>query len=102
MITTSTTENGIVTLKPTGWLDTISSPDLGKAIDEIEEANGIVLDFDRVEYMSSAGLRQVLAAHKKAKALGATFSVIHICPDVMTIFEMTNIDQKIDLKAKEL
>ncbi|MCQ2058792.1 MAG: STAS domain-containing protein [Bacteroidaceae bacterium] len=96
----TTNQNGIVTIKPTGWLDTISSPDLGKAIDEIDNADSIVLDFENVEYMSSAGLRQVLAAHKKAKSLDATFSVTNICPDVMSIFQMTNIDQKIDLKAK--
>lgn len=100
MKTTTKNENGIVTIKPIGWLDTISSPDLGKAVDEIDSAESLVLDFENVEYMSSAGLRQVLAAHKKAKSLNAAFSVINICPDVMSIFQMTNIDQKINLKAK--
>ncbi len=97
---TKTVENGIVTLAPDGWLDTASSPELGKAIEAIDEAQGIVLDFDLVEYMSSAGLRQVIAAHKKAKSLEASFEVINAGPEVMNIFRMTVIDKKIDIKEK--
>ena len=95
-----TIENGTVTLKPEGWLDTISSPELGEVVEAVTEATSLVLDFDLVEYMSSAGLRQVLATHKKAKSLSADFSVINVCPTVMSIFKMTNIDKKLDIRAK--
>ena len=95
-----TFENGIFTISPEGWLDTTSSPELGETVDGITEAASIVLDFEHVEYMSSAGLRQVLASHKKAKSLDAAFSVINVCPAVMSIFKMTNIDKKLDIKAK--
>lgn len=94
-----TIENGIVTIKPEGWLDTISSPELGTVVDEILEAGGIVLDFGLVDYMSSAGLRQVLATHRKAKSLNATFSVVNVQQTVMSIFKMTNIDKKIDIRT---
>ena len=97
---TKTVENGTVTFCPEGWLDTASSPELGEVVDAVTDANSLVLDFDLVEYMSSAGLRQVIATHKKAKALGASFSVINVCPTVMSIFKMTNIDKKLDIKAK--
>lgn len=93
-------ENGVVTFGPEGWLDTVSSPELGEMIEAVTEAVSIVLDFGLVEYMSSAGLRQVLSAHKKAKSLGASFSVINVCPTVMSIFKMTNIDRKLDIKVK--
>lgn len=93
-------ENGVVTFGPEGWLDTVSSPELGEMIEAVTEAVSIVLDFELVEYMSSAGLRQVLSAHKKAKSLGASFSVINVCPTVMSIFKMTNIDRKLDIKVK--
>ncbi|MBQ0099624.1 MAG: STAS domain-containing protein, partial [Firmicutes bacterium] len=55
------TEGKKITLKLEGWLDTISSPELGKKIEEIVSAEEIVLDFGGVEYMASAGLRQVVA-----------------------------------------
>ena len=97
---TQTIENGIVTFSLDGWLDTISSPELGEKVEAVEDATSIVLDFDLVEYMSSAGLRQVLATHKKAKQLGASLSVVNVCPAVMSIFKMTNIDKKLEIKAK--
>ncbi len=42
----------------------------------------------------------VIASHKKAKSLGAAFSVINVCPSVMSIFKMTSIDKKLDIRAK--
>ncbi|MBQ0005809.1 MAG: STAS domain-containing protein [Alistipes sp.] len=93
-------ENGCVTIKPEGWLDTVSSPELGNVIEAVDTADAIVLDFELVEYMSSAGLRQVLAAHRKAKSLGASFSVINVCSPVMSIFKMTNIDKKLNIEAR--
>ena len=97
---TETNENGIVRFVLEGWLDTASSPELGEKVEAVTEASALILDFDMVEYMSSAGLRQVIATHKKSKALGASFSVVNVCPTVMSIFKMTNIDKKLDIKAK--
>ena len=96
-----TIENGIVTISPEGWLDTETSPELGEVVESVTEASSIILDFGLVEYMSSAGLRQVLATHKKAKSLDASFSVINVCPAVMSIFKMTNIDKKLDIRTAE-
>lgn len=95
-----TIDNGTVTFSPEGWLDTASSPQLGDMVEEVTDAASIILDFDGVEYMSSAGLRQVLATHKKAKSLDASFAVVNVCPAVMSIFKMTNIDKKLDIRAK--
>lgn len=96
-----TVENGTVTFSPEGWLDTTSSPELGEMIEEVADATSLVLDFEHVDYMSSAGLRQVLATHRKAKTLGADFSVVNVCPTVMNIFKMTNIDKKLDIRPKQ-
>lgn len=92
-------ENGNVIFKPEGWLDTITSPELGAAIDKLETAQALILDFEKVEYMSSAGLRQVVAANVKAKSMNAEFRVIRVAPSVMNIFKMTGIDQKLDIRA---
>lgn len=94
-----TNENGTVTLKPEGWLDTFTSPELGAVLEAIDAAQALILDFEKVEYMSSAGLRQVVAANGKAKALGAAFRVIHVTPSVMNIFRMTGIDKKLEILA---
>lgn len=93
-------ENGIITLQLDGWLDTISSPELGEAVDEITEAAAVILDFDKVEYIASSGLRQVVACTKKAKELDAAFSVINVGTEAMSIFRLTGLYKKIDITEK--
>lgn len=95
-----TNEGGVVTVKLDGWLDTASAPELGAEVEKLNEAKELVLDFEKVEYMASSGLRQVLASNKKAKELGAEFSVINVGNETMSVFEMTGIDKKLNIKAK--
>ncbi len=100
-MTIETVKNGNeITLKLDGWLDTVSSPELGAVVDAIEEATALVLDFDKVEYIASSGLRQVVASHRKAKELGAEFSIINVGTETMSIFELTGLDKKMDIQAK--
>ena len=89
-----------ITLKLDGWLDTVSSPELGAVVDAIEEATALTLDFDKVEYIASSGLRQVVASHRKAKELGAAFSVVNVGTETMSIFELTGLDKKITISGK--
>ena len=63
----------------------------------LKRENSFVLDFSKVEYMASAGLRAVVAANKKAKSLNATFAVVGVAPGVMSIFRMTGIDKKLNI-----
>lgn len=95
-MTIEKTVNGTeVLLKLDGWLDVNSALALGEATEGITAASAILLDFERVEYISSAGLRQVFACGKKAKELGAEFSVINVSGAVMSIFELTGLQKKI-------
>lgn len=93
-------ENGKVTLKLQGWLDATSAPELGKAVNAVDTADELVFDFENVEYMASAGLREVIAAYKKCHLLNAPFSVINVGDAVMNIFRITGIDTKITVIAK--
>ena len=100
MTITRIEENGTVTLQLDGWLDVGSSPELGAAVNEITEAAAIVLDFEKVEYIASSGLRQVVACTKKARDLDAAFSVINVGAEVMSIFQLTGLYKKIDIIEK--
>ena len=78
-----------LTLEITGRLDTITAPALDNSINEnISGIKSLILDFKRVEYISSAGLRVLLSAQKKMQQLGE-MKVIKVCEDVMEVFEMT-------------
>lgn len=89
-------EEGI-TLIPDGWLDTLGAQDLGEALDRIQDTKALILDFSKVEYIASAGLRQVVLCSKKARENGWHFSVIHAGTEVMSIFQLTSLDKKISI-----
>ena len=72
-----------------GRLDTTSAPALEKAIcEDIGDAQNLVLDLTAVQYISSAGLRVLLAAQKKMQKIGA-MKVTNVCEAVMEVLEMT-------------
>ena len=72
-----------------GRLDTITAPALDKTInDDIGDTKNLVLDVKGMEYISSAGLRLLLAAQKKMQKIGS-MKVTGVCEDVMEVFEMT-------------
>ena len=77
------------TIEITGRLDTTTAPDLDKTINEdVADNENLVLDFKKLEYISSAGLRVLLSAQKKMHKLG-TMKLTNVCEDVMEVFEMT-------------
>ena len=82
-------ENETACLALEGRLDTITAPDLEKEIQSILEGlKELVLDFEKLEYISSAGLRVLLSAHKTMTKQGE-MRVIHVNGTIMEIFEVT-------------
>ena len=72
-----------------GRLDTTTAPALDKTIgNDIEGTKNLVLDFKKLEYISSAGLRVLLGAQKKMQKIGS-MKVINVREEVMEVFEMT-------------
>ena len=72
-----------------GRLDTITAPVLDKTINQdIGDTKNLVLDVKNMEYISSAGLRVLLAAQKKMQKIGS-MKVTGVCVAVMEVFEMT-------------
>ena len=72
-----------------GRLDTITAPTLDKTINEdIGDTKNLVLDVKGMEYISSAGLRVLLAAQKKMQKIGS-MKLKGVCEEVMEVFEMT-------------
>lgn len=78
-----------LTLALTGRLDTNSSPaleaELKQSVDGVKE---LIFDFSGVEYISSAGLRILLAAQKVMNRQGE-MKLIGVNEDVMEVFEIT-------------
>ena len=72
-----------------GRLDTITSPELEEELKaSLEDAQALVLDFEKLEYISSAGLRVLLSAQKTMAKRGE-MKLTHVNETVMEIFEVT-------------
>ena len=77
------------TIEVGGRLDTVTAPVLEQTInDAIGGMQNLVLDFEGLEYISSAGLRVLLGSQKKMQKIGS-MKLVNVCEDVMEIFEMT-------------
>ncbi len=100
MTITKTMENNKAILSVEGWLDTNSAPELGREIEALSDIESLILDFDKLEYIASAGGRIVLLAYKKLKSINGTFSVIHVSSEVMDVFKLTGFDQNFDIQTK--
>ena len=82
-----TKQNGILTVTMDGRLDTVTAPVLEELLaEQCADAAELILDCEGLVYISSAGLRVLLANQKKMK--GAV-KLIHVCELVMEVFEMT-------------
>lgn len=72
-----------------GRLDTITAPELEKALQEsIDGIKSLAFDFGKLDYISSAGLRVILAAQKLMAGKGE-MKVCNLNETVKEIFEVT-------------
>ena len=72
-----------------GRLDTVTSPDLEESLKEcLDSIDELVLDFGNLDYISSAGLRVLLSAHKSLIKRGS-MKVTNVNSTIMEIFEVT-------------
>lgn len=72
-----------------GRLDTLTAPQLDKEIEaEINGVETLILNMEKLEYISSAGLRVVLSAHKKMMKQGELI-IKNLNEDVTEVFEIT-------------
>lgn len=85
------TENGTeVTLALSGRLDTVTAPQLEEKIQEsLSGAEKLILDFEKLDYLSSAGLRVLLTAHKAMVKSGGQLEIRHVNEVIHEVFEVT-------------
>ena len=91
-----TVRGNIVELKLSGWLDTQTTPQLEAEVNALDEdVSALALDFADLEYISSAGLRQIVAAYKKMKG---ALTLRHVSDEIMNVISMTGLDKRIKIE----
>lgn len=77
----------IITLE--GRLDATTAPMLDTCIKEMpNDITSLIIDMKNVNYISSAGLRILLAAQKKMNQVGS-MKLLNVCESIIEIFEIT-------------
>ena len=83
-------------LRLSGWLDTQSCPLLEKEISLLEEdISTLVFDCSGLEYISSGGLRLIVAAYKQMKG---ALTLRHVSDEIMGVIRMTGLDKRLNFE----
>ena len=86
---TKKTDNSALTLELEGRLDTVTAPQLEAEIREsINGVTELTLDLEKLDYVSSAGLRVFLSAQKIMNVNGS-MKVIRVKQGIMDVFDLT-------------
>ena len=82
-----------------GRLDTMTAPELEAELNQsMESADKLVLDFSKLDYISSAGLRVLLSAHKAMASRGG-MKVVHVNEIVSEVFDVTGFADILTIEA---
>ena len=89
MTINKTLKDTAMTLALEGRLDTTTAPELEKELkDSLDGVTDLTFDLEKLEYISSAGLRVLLSAQKTMNKQGA-MKLVHVGEVIMEIFEVT-------------
>ncbi len=91
---TITGHDGVTLVEVSGRIDSMNANELGTALSNVidEGAVRLVLDLSSVEYMSSAGLREMVNSLKKAKKATGDLRLAQPSDRVREVLEMAGLD----------
>ena len=82
-------DGNILTVKPTGRLDTATSPILEKEMQpHLDGIDHVIMDFADLEYISSGGLRMLLALEQVLEDRDGKLDVLHANDYIIEVFEL--------------
>ena len=93
-------KNGNLVIKVEGTLDTVTAPELQKEFSEenMVDITVITLDFSELEFITSAGLRALLAGFKIVDNRGGKMVVKGASRKVWEVFVVTGSDEMVALE----
>lgn len=94
-------EGDVLVLVPVGRLDTTTSRDFEKRLLELVNAGNIhyVIDFARLEYVSSAGLRVLVMLGKRLPGLSGSLVLATLSPQVREVFDIAGFTRVFQIVA---
>lgn len=78
-----------LTIAPEGRIDSVTAPEFAKAVeDNLEGTKDLVIDFAKLDYISSAGLRVLLSTQKTMTKVG-NMKLVHVGDVIMDVLNIT-------------
>ena len=91
--------NDVLTVSPAGRIDTATSPQFETDVkSSLEGIMSLVLDFTKVDYISSSGLRVLLSLHKIMDSKGGKLTVSKPTEMVCEVFEVTGFSDMLNIE----
>ena len=91
-------ENGQACYALEGRLDTTTAPDLERELkSDIDGITALTMDFSKLDYISSAGLRVLLSAHRAMNGKGG-MKVTNVNEMVREVFDVTGFADILDIE----
>ncbi len=90
--------NASLNIEVEGSIDTLTAQEFEKEITKVlEGVKKLVLDFSKVDYVSSAGLRAILGLNSQMETQGEMV-IRNIVESVRDVFEMTGFDELLNIE----
>jgi anti-anti-sigma factor len=97
MTVEKTMDGSTAMLRLEGWLDTQNAPVLAQALNELDDSvEKLVLDMEKLEYISSAGIRQIVTAYKE---MNGALTLKKLSTEVASVLHMTGLDKKLSIES---
>jgi len=71
------------------------------ALVTVEKKNMLLLNFDSVEFMSSAALNKLISLNKKVKDAAGRLKLACLRPEIEEVFRITRLDRVFDLRKTQ-
>lgn len=79
-----------LTVTPVGRIDTLTAPEFQKQVEaELGDVNNLIIDFSQGTYVSSAGLRVLLALAQTMEDRDGTIKAVNVSDFLQKAFALT-------------
>ena len=88
-----------LTVSLSGEMNTLTAPELSALLEkELPGVQDLTLDFAECDYVSSAGLRVLLATFKQLKASGGSMVLVNVGENFMDVLQNTGLDAVFEIR----
>lgn len=97
------TENGVLVLAVSGRLDAATTPELEEAVLKAlkDGRQALLLDFSRLEYINSSGLRVLVMAYQRLREKDGALAVCGLKDYIQEVFAISGYDKLFGLYADQ-